>query len=95
MPGWLMSAVRTGVQAGWGVVAAWLLARGVEVPAEAPAWVAGAAVAVVTGVVTAGIRWLETRSRSSRWGLLARRVARLLMLGIVQQPTYAARNKAL
>jgi len=87
MPSWLMSAVRTAVQAGWGALAAWLLTRGVHVPADAPPWLTAAALAVAAGAVTAVLRWLETRS----WRP-ARRLGRVLMLGIVRQPAaYTAR----
>lgn len=86
MPSWLMSTVRTAVQVAWGQVAAWLLGVGVAAPAEAPAWLTGAAVVLVTLAVTAGIRWLETRPVSSLPGRLARRAGRWLMLGM-RQPT--------
>lgn len=95
MPTWLLSGLRTGVQAGW----TWVVVQaathlGVTLPGDAPVWlqtlVAGAVVAGVTFV----IRWLETRSATSRWGKLARGLARLIMLGIKQQPTgYAAPTK--
>ena len=87
MPAWLMSAVRPAVQAGWGAIAAWLLARGVDVPTDAPLWLTAVVLAATTGVVTAVLRWLETRH-----GLLWRSLGRVLMLGIVRQPSgYAAR----
>lgn len=85
------TAVRTAVQTGWGYLVVWLLSLGITAPAEAPAWLTGAALALVTLGVTALIRWLETRSVSSMPGRLARRVGRWLMLGIVRQPTSARR----
>lgn len=90
MPIWLMSAVRTAVQVGWGYAATWLLSIGVPAPDDAPAWLTGAALALVTLAVTAIIRWLETRS----WGW-ARGLGRLLMLGVAKQPfayTYGAQR---
>jgi len=86
MPAWLLTGVRTGVQTGWGLVAAWLLSLGVSAPADAPAWLTGIVVALVTLAVTAGIRWLETRPATSPVGQVARRIGRLFMLGL----TYAA-----
>jgi hypothetical protein len=87
MPSWLMSAVRTAIQAGWSYAATWLLSIGVDAPAEAHAWLTGAALAVVTLAVTAGIRWLEARPTTSWRGRLAQRAARWLMLGITARPT--------
>jgi hypothetical protein len=93
MPAWLMSAVRTAVQAGWGSAAGWLIAHHVPVPADAPGWVTPLALAAAVGAWTAVVRWLETRPPQRWWGRLARRVARLLMLGIRVQPTgYAVRS---
>ena len=86
MPAWLLTGVRTGIQAGWGCVAAWLLSLGVSAPVEAPVWLVGAAVALMTLAVTALVRWMETRSATSAGGRLAQRVARLFMLGT----TYAS-----
>lgn len=85
MPARLMSAVRAAVQTGWGYLVVWLLSLGVTAPSEAPCWLTGTALALVTLAVTAPIRWLET---TSALGKLARRVARWLMLGIVRQPAW-------
>lgn len=82
MPAWLMSAVRTAIQTGWGLLAAWSAARlGVTLPDDAPVWLTGMAVSGVTLVVTAVVRWLETRQSA-----LPRRIGRLLMVGIARQP---------
>jgi hypothetical protein len=71
LPGWLLSALRTGVQSGWALLATWALSHGVTLPATAPGVVQALALAVVTGLVTAGIRWLEHgtgwRGRIGRW----------------------------
>jgi hypothetical protein len=81
MPAWLMSAVRTAVQAGWAWLAGWAAGTlGVTLPAGAPAWLQALAAAAVVAVVTAAIRWLESRPRTSRWGRVARWVARWVML---------------
>lgn len=88
MPARLMSAVRAAVQTGWGYLVVWLLSLGVTAPSEAPGWLTGTALALVTLAVTAPIRWLETRSTTSALGKLARRVARWLTLGIVRQPAW-------
>ena len=87
MPAWLLTATRTAVQTGWGYLAAWLLSLGVNAPADAPAWLTGVAVALVTLAVTALIRWLETRPATSLLGQVARRLGQLFMLGLSYAPT--------
>lgn len=90
MPAWLMSAVRTAVQSWWGLLVAWGVRHGVDLPVDVPDWVIYAATAAAIGAWTAGVRWLETR----RWRP-ARRLARWLMLGIRRQPVYTTRPESL
>jgi hypothetical protein len=82
MPSWLICALRTTVQAGWGWLVVWAAGLGVDVPAAAPAWVQGAALAVATMLVTVVLRWLESQPG------LGRRFARWLMLGVQRRPVY-------
>jgi hypothetical protein len=92
MPVWLLSAIRTAVQAGWSwVVVESATHLGVTLPADTPVWLQPLIVAALVALVTFVIRWLETRPTTSLWGRAARGLARLLMLGIKQQPIgYAA-----
>lgn len=90
MPAWLMSALRTAVQSAWGLLAAWALRRGVDLPVEVPGWVLAVATAGVVGAWTAGVRWLETRR--SR---VARLLARCAMLGIIRQPVYTTHPESM
>lgn len=90
MPAWMTSAIRTAVQAGWARLVAWAAGTlGVTLPAEAPVWLQALAAAAVVGIVTAGIRWCETRPTSSRWGRAARWVARVAMLRLPSPTGYA------
>lgn len=79
----ITSILRTAAQAVMGSLVAWLIARGVEVPAGTGDQVV--LVIVSGGVVTytALVRWLETRPSPA-----ARFLGRLLMLGLSQQPVY-------
>ena len=84
----LPAAVRTALQVWWGSAVAWLATIGVTVPDETSALVEGALLALVIGLVTAGIRWLETR-QGDGWQVWARKLASVLMLGMSgAQPTY-------
>jgi purine-cytosine permease-like protein len=95
MSAWAMAAVRTGIQAGWALLAVWAAREvpWVPLPDVPPGWVEIAVGALAAGTVTAGIGWLERRSRGTWWGRLGTRVGRVMMCGIVQQPTYTARGK--
>lgn len=86
MPTWLNGFVRTGLQALWGVGAAWLIARGIPVPEEVPAAVQVVVLALIAGAAAGLIQWAERRSTEGRGivGKLARLVrwlARIIMLG--------------
>lgn len=96
MSAWAMAAVRTGIQAGWALLAVWAARKvpWMPLPDVPPGWVEIAGGALAAGTITAGIGWLERRSRGTWWGRLGTRVGRALMLGIVQQPSYSARGKA-
>lgn len=89
----LPAAVRTMLQTWWGGLAAWLLSIGVSLPEGTDQLVIGALMAIVVGLVTAGIRWLETRNGDDPLAVWARRIAGWLMLGMsAAQPTYGAKR---
>ena len=90
MPDWLISALRTLVQAYAGSAALWLAAHGITLPSEATDWAVLVLVAGAITAWTAGVRWLEARQGDGFGARLARGLARLLMLGIVTKPTYLA-----
>ncbi len=83
MSDFLKSALRELVQKGVGIVAVWLVAHGVDVPAAVSDWAILALVAGGVTLWTIAIRFLETRDSA-----FARGLARLLMLGIASKPTY-------
>jgi hypothetical protein len=88
MSGILPAAIRTALQSWWGIVAGWLASLGITVSEEQSVLVLGLLTAVGIGLVTAGIRWLETR-QGDGWQVWARRLASWLMLGMSgSQPTY-------
>lgn len=85
MPGWIVGAVRTALQVGYGIAATWLIAHNVPVPKDAPEWLQLAALAAVTGAITAAIQWAERRAGgpgvAGKFGTLVRWLARIVMLG--------------
>ncbi len=88
LPAWLLSALRTAIQAGWG----WAVAH-VYILAFIPedAVVSWIMTVLVIGGATALLRWLESRKGDGLWSRLARGLARLLMLGLTgRQPVYAS-----
>lgn len=88
------AAIRTALQAWWGSVAGWLLSLGITISDDQSAIVVGVLAAVGVGLVTAAIRWLETR-QGEGWQRWARKLAALLMLGMsAQQPSYDAKTSA-
>lgn len=80
MPTWLIGAVRTALQAGWGYLAGWLIVHNIPVPEQAPEWLQLAVLAVIAGAVAGLVQWAERR-RDTRLGRLVRALAKLLMLG--------------
>jgi hypothetical protein len=84
----LKSALREIAQKGVGIVAVWLVAHGIDVPAAVSDWVILALVGGGVALWTIVVRFLETRSADTTLGKLARGLARLLMLGIGSKPTY-------
>ena len=82
----LYAAARTAVQAGWGWLVAHFAVLGVVPQDTAVDWIL---TALVIGGLTAGLRWLETRTGDAFWPRAARFVARVLMLGLGgKQPVY-------
>ena len=67
MAGWVFGALRTGAQALWGLIIGQLASLGVTLPDWAQGWFTETVV-VAGGIalVTAGIRWLETRMNRDR-----------------------------
>jgi hypothetical protein len=86
--GWY-AALRTGAQALWGLIAAWLAARGIELPSVvADFFVETVAIAGVIALVTKLIRWMEARPGEGWFDRACRAVAKLLMLGLSRPPVY-------
>lgn len=89
MTNYVTSILRTFAQILVGYLVTWLAARGLDVPENVRDWVLGAIVAGGILVWTAIVRWLETQQGDGSFAIAARRVARLLMLGIgSKQPAY-------
>lgn len=88
MSGILVAAIRTTLQSWWGIVVGWLASLGITISDEQSVVVLGVLTAVGIGLVTAAIRWLETR-QGDGWQRWARKLASWLMLGMSgAQPTY-------
>ena len=89
---WVYGALRTGAQALWGILVAQAANLGITLPAWAQSWfVETVIVAGGIALVTAAIRWLETRKGDSGGARLARTVAKWIMFGLSgKQPVYAA-----
>jgi hypothetical protein len=91
MAGWVFGALRTGAQALWGILVARAADAGIVLPDWMQGWfvetlMVGGAIALVT----AGIRWLETRKGDSFGARVARWTAKVIMLGLsAKQPIYA------
>jgi hypothetical protein len=94
MAGWVFGALRTGAQALWGILVARAADAGIVLPDWMQGWfvetlMVGGAIALVT----AGIRWLETRKGDSFGARAARWIARVVMLGLsAKQPVYTKAN---
>lgn len=81
MPGWLIGAIRAGLQGGWAWLVAYAAAKaGLQLPAEVPAWLDEVAFAAVLAAVVGLIQWLERRDERTLLGRLGRRLAGALML---------------
>ena len=89
---WLYAALRTGAQALWGLIAAFLAQKGITLPEALQGWFVDVVIlSSVVAAATGAIRWLETRNGESTGARLARFVARILMLGLsAKQPVYAS-----
>jgi|SRR6185369_6722042 len=81
MPGWLIGAVRAGLQVAWAFVVNWALSRGYHLPADAPTWLDDAVFGLVLAAFVGLVQWMETRNESTFFGRIFRGVAKLLMLG--------------
>ena len=78
----LIPAIRTGVQTVWGSLVGVLAAIGVDLDPQQSLTVAAVLAGVVTGIITAGVRWLEAQ-QGDGWQRYARVVGKVLMLGLV------------
>jgi hypothetical protein len=81
LPGWAVGLIRTALQSGYGLLVAWLLARGVEIPAEMPEAVVGVVVALIIGAVAGAVQWAERREGTNVVARFVRLLARILMWG--------------
>lgn len=79
LPDGLVAAVRTGIAALVGLLAGWLLTKGIEVPEDIQVQLTGFLMILATGVYNAAVIWLE-RNVSPLFGLL---------LGVPRTPAYA------
>jgi hypothetical protein len=86
----LINALRTGAQALWGILIAQAVSHGITIPSFLQGWfVETVIVAGGIALVTAALRWLETRSGESPGARFARFLAKILMAGLSkQQPVY-------
>lgn len=75
-----IAGIRTGVAALVGLLVAFLISQGLEIPEELQAQLIGVLVVLATAAYNAGVIWLE-RNVSPLFGLL---------LGIPRTPAYAA-----
>lgn len=91
MAAWVYGALRTGAQALWGILVAQAANLGISLPSWAQGWfVETLVVAGGIALVTAALRWLETRKGDSFSARLARLAAKWLMFGLsAKQPVYA------
>ena len=91
LPAWLLTALRTGVQAGWGWLAAHItILQALPADVVTNTIVEFLATVVIIGGATAALRWLETRQGDGWFAIAARGLAKLLMLGLSRrQPVYA------
>ena len=92
MASWAYAALRTGAQALWGWLVVRAAAAGITLPDWAQNWfVETVIVAGGIALITAAIRWLETRKGNTWWENGARWLAKIVMLGLSgKQPVYAA-----
>jgi len=93
MTNFATSVLRTLAQVLIGYAVTWLAAQGLDVPEQVQQWAMGAIVAGGIFLWTALIRWLETRKGDSFWPVTARRVGRVLMLGIGARPVYVPQDR--
>lgn len=86
---WIYTGLRTAAQALWGILVARLADAGITLPDWVQGWFTETLiVAGGIGLITAAIRWLETRKGDSLWARMARTVAKIVMLGLSKQPVY-------
>jgi len=88
---WVYAGLRTGAQALWGLLVAFLAKKGITLPDALQGWFVDVVIlSTVIGAGTAGIRWMETRKGEQWHAKLLRGIARILMLGLsAKQPTYS------
>lgn len=99
MSSWLLSVLRTGVQALVGLLVTFATAHGLNIPLGVQGVFAqtltAIAVAAAVTAVTAGLRWLESRTGADFWSRAARLVVKILMLGLAgKTPVYIDATKA-
>jgi hypothetical protein len=82
-------AWRTGAQAGFALLLAWLVGRGITIPETWSAPVELAVIAAGAGVWAAGVHWLQSRQGDSWRAKAARLVGRIAVLGPAALPQYS------
>lgn len=88
MTNFVTSVLRTLAQTVVGYLVTQLAARGLDVPEQVQTWAGGAIFAGGILLWTLIVRWLETRKGTGAVATAARRLARILMLGIGARPVY-------
>lgn len=89
-----LAAWRTAAQAVFALLLAWLANRGLHID---PHWSGLAEIALIgagAGVWAGVTHWLQSQTGPAWWAVAARTVARILLLGATNPPTYTPTGSA-
>ena len=86
-------AWRTAAQAGFALLLAWLVGRGIHIPQAWSAWAELALIAAGAGVWAAGVHWLQSQTGDAWWAKAARLIGRIAVLGPTALPQYGGAVK--